>query len=119
MLRFLIIKKDSPNMVDFNIEPWNGASLVTPRHAVRTLWNAAAIRKHCKDLQQQLFVCPADDTVNGRQLKLHEMYALLAKKRTEGRRKRKDLPETAELAKGAKVMVTKQSWTSPTVPGVK
>ena len=42
MLRSLLLQH-SP--IDFSSPPWTSASLITPRHAVRTQWNQAALRK--------------------------------------------------------------------------
>ena len=52
MLRSLIIGRHPDLNVDFDMEPWTDAPLVTPRHAVRNQWNAAAVRKMCKEYGQ-------------------------------------------------------------------
>ena len=77
VLRKQLIKHPNSSPTDFSSEPWNTASLVTPRHAVRTQWNEAAIRKHCYDTKQRLFICPAEDRINGRQLTLAERYGVV------------------------------------------
>jgi hypothetical protein len=106
MLKKQVIGNPETEEVDFNAYPWNEASLVTPRHAVRNEWNASAVRKWCQVSKQRLYVCRAEDTTNGRPLSQTERYVAALKKRGEGRRKRKDLPKTLEIAKGMKVMVT-------------
>ena len=106
MLRTLIIGNNKGEPTDFEEEPWSEASLVTPRHAVRKHWNAAAVQKWCQKTGEQLIICHAEDTINGRTLTLSEKYRLATRNPTEKRRKRKDLPETVELARGMKVMVT-------------
>ena len=103
MLRSLLLHR-SP--IDFSSPPWSDASLITPRHAVRTHWNHASLRKVCSESGQRLLICHAEDTIKTRPLSLLERYALAQRSTGDGRRKRKDLPETIELAIGMKVMVT-------------
>lgn len=81
-------------------------SLVTPRHAVRNEWNHEAVRKHCRETGQRLYVVPAEDAIQGHPLTLKERYALAMRKSTKGKKKRKELPESVEIAVGAKVLVT-------------
>ncbi|KAL6303026.1 hypothetical protein BKA93DRAFT_818191 [Sparassis latifolia] len=57
------------------------ASLITPRHSIREQWNSACVRRHCMETGNQLFICPAFDTIG------HNRYVV-------------------ELAIGMKVMVT-------------
>ena len=103
MLRSLLLHR-SP--IDFSSPPWSDASLITPRHAVRMHWNHASLRKICSESGQRLLICHAEDTIKTRPLSLLERYALAQRSTGDGRRKRKDLPETIELAIGMKVMVT-------------
>jgi hypothetical protein len=109
LLRSLIVGKTPEMNVNFREEPWRSASLVTPRHAVRTEWNEAATRKICSESHSQLFVCTANDTIGGRPLTLHESYMLESRhngtSRTQKRRS-KDLAREVKLAIGMKVMVT-------------
>ncbi|PSS08934.1 hypothetical protein PHLCEN_2v3424, partial [Hermanssonia centrifuga] len=110
-LRSLIINRPGCE-ANFTELPWKNASLVTPRHAVRTLWNEHAARKWCKESGNQLFVCSAEDRIRegkGRPspyLSLAERYAVVARHKTATRRRKQDLPRTVELAKGMKVLVT-------------
>ena len=46
-LKKLIIKNPQCPETDYNTPPWNDARLVTPRHAVRSQWNSATIKKYC------------------------------------------------------------------------
>ena len=104
MLRGLLLP-NSP--IDASSPTWAEVSLITPRHAVRTQWNQAALRKACSESVQRLLVCHAEDTIKSRPLSLAERCALAQRNVAgDGRRKRKDLPETIELAIGMKVMVT-------------
>jgi hypothetical protein len=81
-------------------------SHITPRHTVRPQSNSASLRKACSESGQRLLVCHAEDSIKNRPLSLLERYALVQHSAGDGRRKRKDLPETIELASRMKVMVT-------------
>ena len=73
-------------------------------------WNEAAVRKHCYDTKQRLFICPVEDRINGRQLTLAERYGVVNRSVHKGGRQRSrrnnDLPDAVKLAVGMKVMVT-------------
>lgn len=47
MLQKQIIRAPGCPETNFDTEPWNDESLVTPRHAVQMQWNDASVRKHC------------------------------------------------------------------------
>ena len=94
---------DSP--IDFSVQPWADASLITPRHAVRTRWNEAAAQERCADSETHLFICPSLDTINGSPLTIQDSYALANLPKTS-RKRDKGLPEFIHLAIGMKVMVT-------------
>ena len=130
MLRTLLLKRQTPNVppshspktntepsvipfsttakpsVDFSTQPWADASLITPRHAVRTRWNQAATQRWCADSKARMLICPALDTIKGAPLTLEERYALASPPKKGGRRRDKGLPESIHLAIGMKVMVT-------------
>lgn len=106
MLCRLVLGRAGSKSVDFQSEPWNSASLVTPRHAVRRLWNEAAVRKKCRESGERLYICTAEDHIGNQELTLAEHYSVAAHARTEKRRKCKDLPWRIELSKGMKVLVT-------------
>ena len=88
---------------------------MTPRHTVCTLWNDSAVRKHCSESHQQLFICLAEDCINGRKLTLPERYGVTTHKAVinmesglkKRRRQKNDLPDTIQITIGMKVMVTK------------
>jgi hypothetical protein len=63
MLHRLILGRAGSKSVDFQSEPWNSASLVTPRHAVRRLWNEAAAQKECRESGEHLYICTAEDHI--------------------------------------------------------
>jgi hypothetical protein len=79
---------------------------------VRTQWNQAALQKACSESGQRLLVCCAEDRIANRPLFLRERYALAQRSVGDGRRKRKDLPETIEFAIGMKVMATSNITTN-------
>ena len=87
---------------------------MTPQHTVRTLWNDSAVRKHCSESHQQLFICPAEDCINGCKLTLPERYGVATRKAVinmesglkKWRRWKNDLPDTIQITIGMKVMVT-------------
>ena len=104
MLRTLVLTNPKCVETDFSSEPWNSASLVTPRHGVRRLWNEAALQKHGDHAHHVIFQCHAEDTIKGRPLTLAERYAA-ATHRSGGQRKQV-LSNIIEIAIGAQVMVT-------------
>ena len=110
MLWKQIIRAPGCPETNFDTEPWNDTSLVTPRHAVRMQWNDTSVRKHCRDKKTKLFICTAEDHIGGRKLSLAERYAVAARNgiREGGKRRRKsnNLPAAVEIAVGMKVMVT-------------
>ncbi|KAF9482839.1 hypothetical protein BDN70DRAFT_378676 [Pholiota conissans] len=109
MLRTLIIG-NREETIDYSTEPWKTATLVTPRHAVRTAWNESAVRKMCRETGQQLFICEAKDTIQGRPLTLREQYCLESRhKGGRNKRRAKDLPRMVEMAIWMEVMVTKRT----------
>ena len=77
MLCTLVLTNQNCMETDFCSQPWNNASLVTPRHGVRRIWNDTALHKHAKKMQSMVFECQAEDTINGQPLTLAEHYAAL------------------------------------------
>lgn len=63
MLCDLEIRDGSDIDIDFDMEPWSKAALVTPRHAMREQWNEVAVWRHCQKSSHQLFICKAEDMV--------------------------------------------------------
>jgi PIF1-like helicase len=106
LLRSRVISQRNGPTINFNSPPWNDASLVTPRHGVRNVWNEAASRKWCQLSGERLYICDADDTIKGRHLTMAEKYALFSRNKGSNRRKRNVLPSRIHLARGMKVMVT-------------
>lgn len=110
MLNSLVLTHPRCIPTDFNSETWKDVSLVTPRHSVRTRWNDAAVARHCQRTGNQLFHCPAHDSIKGRALSLAEQYVAVASNSGDGgkksRNKKNRLPESVPLAVGMNVMVT-------------
>jgi len=78
MLRSLIITDKNCPPMDFQMEPWKSVALVTPRHAVRRLWNEEALHKYSHSTGNEIISCKAVDTIKGEPLTLREQYALAA-----------------------------------------
>ncbi|KIJ66821.1 hypothetical protein HYDPIDRAFT_64369, partial [Hydnomerulius pinastri MD-312] len=109
MLRTLTVTNSNCPKTDFSTEPWSDAALVTPRHAVRRLWNEAALQKRGQQAERVVFQCVAEVTIKGGPLSLPERYAAALRGRdSRGDRKRRnqDPPDVIEIAIGMKVMVT-------------
>ncbi|KAI1782350.1 hypothetical protein LXA43DRAFT_857865, partial [Ganoderma leucocontextum] len=105
MLRGLVLS--SADNEEISTEKWTNANLVTPRHAVRKLWNNEASRRFCAETAERIFVVEADDRIKGEPLTMQEKFALAGKMNTDRGRRKKDLPDEVELAKHMKVMVTR------------
>ncbi|KAF8673089.1 helicase family, partial [Rhizoctonia solani] len=114
MLKQLVLTNPSYDTTDFGSKEWSEAILITPRHAVRTRWNDAAVGHHCKQTENQLYICAANDTCKGangrRPLHLHEeLVAARGVSDGRGRKGRNEkggLPDKVYLAIGLKIMVT-------------
>ncbi|CAK5266163.1 unnamed protein product [Mycena citricolor] len=104
MLRTLCLSPDN----NFEDDPWQDATLVTPRHGVRVPWNTQAVHKMCRHQARQLYICAASDTYRGAPLSVADRYALALhlSKGHAGNNMEKDLPHSIELAIGMSVMVT-------------
>jgi len=86
--------------VDVTDPRWRDAILVTPRNAMRKLWNKSALRRHCSETGHRLCKSPARDTINGKELTLAQQYQLY--RDTADRR----LEDEVELAIGMRTLVT-------------
>jgi hypothetical protein len=107
VLRNLIITSPNCPQTDYTIPPWNDAILITPRHTVRRHWNSASLMRECQQRKNQLFLCAAEDTINGRPLTLKErfMAAETISKQGKNRNEKGGLPDVVELLVGMKIMV--------------
>jgi len=107
MLHTLVLTNPDSILTDFDSAPWNDTCLVTPRHAVRRLWNEMALQKHGRVAEKVILVCQAEDTIKGQPLTLSEHYTALKKQHeTQSRQRKQDLPDVVQIAIGMKVMVT-------------
>ena len=79
-----------------------------PRHAVRCLWNEAALKKHGNESRCFVFQCYTEDRIKGQPLTLAECYAAAIGRSARGEQKHwnQDLPDVIEITIGMKVMVT-------------
>ncbi|KAB5588280.1 Vacuolar membrane-associated protein IML1 [Ceratobasidium theobromae] len=104
----LIVSPEGNGANSIASDDWKRAVLVTPRHGVRIAWNKKASQRHCAETHQQLFICPANDTIRGRPLTLGERYAAATKKSRKKSQigQKASLPDSVELAIGLEVMVT-------------
>lgn len=99
------------NVPDFSEAPWKDTILVTARHAVRTRWNSAALRKTCEDSHVPLVRILSDDSINGLclspvQREIVRIAEEKRKQRIENMLEKNLLPREIELAVGAKVVIT-------------
>jgi hypothetical protein len=62
-IRALVLSNPKCDVPDFSVLPWSEAVLVTHRNAVRAAWNRAALRKHCAQTGNLLYICDAEDTL--------------------------------------------------------
>ncbi|EUC56046.1 ATP-dependent DNA helicase PIF1, putative [Rhizoctonia solani AG-3 Rhs1AP] len=109
MLRTLVLTNPECEPTDFQSDTWKNACLITPRHIVRMQWNNAAVLRHCKISGEQLFICPAYDTIRKRPLSLLEQYVAAQTQVLHRSHKgfgKNGLPDEVPLALGMSVMVT-------------
>ena len=106
MLKELVLDHPKCPYVDFTEDPWNEASLVTPQHGVRNIWNDHVTHHWCQTSGHQLFECDTEDTIKGVPLDNNEKFILLSKKSDGSKQQRKkELPNRLLLAIGMKVLV--------------
>ena len=78
--------------------------MVTPRNSMRSMWNSAALTKHCQKTGEILYVCDAEDMVGKDHLRPDmEQRTTITKIPLENL---KGLDHRIELAIGMKAMVT-------------
>jgi hypothetical protein len=103
----LIITSPGCPHADYDSAPWKDVKLVTPRHGVCTLWNSAAVRKHCAENHQWLYVCPCEDSIDGRPISNAEKIAIITRGQSgQDQIAWARLAKEIELAIGVPVMVT-------------
>jgi hypothetical protein len=59
----LVLTNPECEVPDFSKEPWCDATLITPRNAVKDLWNAAAVERHSRRSGNRKYVISAEDTL--------------------------------------------------------
>lgn len=102
VIRSLILNNGTTTP-DFMQAPWNESILITPRNSVRTLWNNAALEKHCRATGNIKYTFVAEDSAFKRHLLPAERLAVASLSLDDSDR----LPTQLSLAIGMKVMVTK------------
>ena len=107
-VRKLVLTNSECQRPDFSKAPWSESLLVTHRNAVRAAWNRAAIRKHCQNTGNLLYICDAEDTAgDGRTTLTNEQKVIVASmkltetKKTKGTKK---LGHRIEIAIGAQLL---------------
>jgi hypothetical protein len=107
IIRKLIITNPKCPHTNYDSAPWKDAKLVTPRHGICTLWNLAAVQKHCAENQQQLYVCPCEDSIDGQPASNAKKIAIITRGQSgQNQMACAGLAKEIELAIGAPVMVT-------------
>lgn len=109
MLRSLVLTNPACEQPNFNITPWSDASLVTPRHGVRRVWNDYVLQGLARRSRTGLVRCTAEDLIKGRPLTLRERYAVALRmsNTTDADKKYlQQLPNELDIFVGMKVMVT-------------
>lgn len=104
LIQSLVLSEKNP--VDFRVHPWSEARLITPRHSVRILWNARALREMCSATRRTLYIVPAEDIARvpglGRRALTKHERAVVASLSPDA----KKLDDTVEIAVGMKCMIT-------------
>lgn len=94
---------------DFNQCPWSECVLITPRNSVQIWWNEVAAASWCERQHCQMYICRAEDTIQGQPLTQHQAQVLAIEKvwhEQLGTKKPPTLAREVKLAVGIKVMVT-------------
>jgi hypothetical protein len=99
----LVLTDPDCEVPDFTKEPWCDATLITPRNAVKDLWNAAALERHSRRSGNRRYVISAEDTLaeTGDTPDRKTRYAIASLKDDAT----KNLKRQVELSVGMKAMV--------------
>jgi ATP-dependent exoDNAse (exonuclease V) alpha subunit len=103
IIRSLILNRPECPKTDFNRLPWSEATLITTRHTVREAWNAASIKRHCRNTGNIRYIVPSEDVINGTKNPLPSnlrYHVAGMKEKATGK-----LPDRIELAIGMKAMI--------------
>ena len=104
--RLILTRKEAPP-IDFSSTDWKDAALVTPRHAVRRLWNETALLEQGKEAHRMILECKADETIKGEPLAVGEKYAVYQRQiYLDSRQQKQDLPQSLQVVIEMKVVVT-------------
>lgn len=100
-IKKLVLLNPDCDKPDFSVPPWDNAILVTPRNAVRALWNAEMLIKHCKKTGNKHYVFYALDSVKGQCLSRSQRLLVANMKLTQTG----NLASRVDLAIGMKAMI--------------
>ncbi|RDB25791.1 ATP-dependent DNA helicase RRM3 [Hypsizygus marmoreus] len=102
-VRNLVLSNEACTVPDFDSKEWADAILVTSRHSVRSQWNIAALKKHCRTTGNRLYVSQACDTIGKTGSPTTKAQKLIIVGMNE--KKTGKLSERVQLAIGMKAMV--------------
>lgn len=102
-IRKLVLDSEDCDVPNFDEPPWNEAILVTPRHAVREIWNDYSVKKHCVRTNRRKYTAPAED-IDRNTPGILTMEARLAIAKTKDR-DTGNLQDKIQIAVGMKAMV--------------
>ena len=100
----LVLTDERCNVPDFSKEPWDQTTLVTPRNSVRSMWNSAKLRQHCRQSGQVLYVVDAEDTAGREHRSLTNIEKLTVAQMDVNETQR--LATRLEVAIGMRAMLT-------------
>lgn len=107
IIKKLIVTNPNCPPTNYNSPPWKDTKLVTPCHGVQTLWNSAAVRKHCMKNRQRLYICHSKDLIDGCPVNNAEKIVIFTGgKSSQNQLEQAGLAREMELAIEAPVMVT-------------
>ncbi|KAJ3571254.1 hypothetical protein NP233_g3868 [Leucocoprinus birnbaumii] len=85
---------------DWNKYPWSEAVLITPRRAVRDMWNQEKLKMHCQKKGVVQYIVRANDTVNGEEPTMAQRLGIIQNTPEDF-----SLEEFIAIAVGAVVMI--------------
>lgn len=99
----LVLGNEECEVPNFDEPPWMDSILVTPRHAVREIWNDYSVKKHCVRTRNRKYTVPAEDFDRNSPSSL-SLEARLAIAKTKDK-DTGNLQDRIQIAVGMKAMV--------------